>query len=204
MAYELPKLSYAPTALEPHIDARTMEIHHSKHHQAYVTNANNALAKLPDLARMGPEEIVRSLGKAPESSRAALRNNVGGHLNHALFWETIGPKGGGAPSGELAAAISGAFGSLDAFKTQFADAAMKTFGSGWAWLILRDGKLSIKTLPNQDSPLMEGGRPVLGLDVWEHAYYLKYQNRRADYVAAFWNVVRWDKVAEVHAAARRG
>jgi Fe-Mn family superoxide dismutase len=200
----LPKLGYALDALEPHIDARTMEIHHSRHHQAYVTNANAALAKLPDLARLKAEDIVRSLDKAPETSRAALRNNVGGHLNHALFWETIGPKGGGAPSGDLAAAITGSFGSLDAFKTQFADAAMKTFGSGWAWLILRDGKLAIKSLPNQDSPLMEGARPVLGLDVWEHAYYLKYQNRRADYVAAFWNVVRWDKVAEVYAAARKG
>jgi superoxide dismutase, Fe-Mn family len=199
----LPKLGYAYDALEPHIDARTMEIHHSKHHQAYVTNANAALAKLPELARLKAEEIVRSLDRAPEASRAALRNNVGGHLNHALFWETVGPKGGGAPTGELAAAITAAFGSLDAFKSQFGDAAMKTFGSGWAWLVLREGKLAVKSLPNQDSPLMEGARPVLGLDVWEHAYYLKYQNRRADYVTAFWSVVRWDRVAERFALAKR-
>lgn len=199
----LPKLGYAYDALEPHFDARTMEIHHSKHHQGYVTNANAVLATLPELARLKPEEIVRSLEKAPEASRAALRNNVGGHLNHAFFWRTIGPKAGAAPSGELAAALTGSFGSLDAFKSQFADVAMKTFGSGWAWLVLREGKLAVKSLPNQDSPLMEGARPVLGLDVWEHAYYLKYQNRRADYVAAFWSVVRWDQVAELFALAKR-
>jgi len=180
-----------------------MEIHHSRHHQAYINNANAALAKLPDLARLSAVEIVRSLDRVPEASRAVLRNNVGGHLNHALFWEVIGPKGGGVPSGDLAAAISAAFGSLDAFKAQFADTAMKTFGSGWAWLVWRDGKLAVKSLPNQDSPLMEGARPILGLDVWEHAYYLKYQNRRADYITAFWNVVRWDKAAELLAAAMK-
>lgn len=197
----LPKLAYAYDALEPHVDARTMEIHHTRHHQAYITNANVALSKLHELARLSPEEIVRSLDRAPEAVRATLRNNVGGHLNHALFWEVIGPKGGGVPAGELAAAISASFGSLDGFKAQFADAAMKTFGSGWAWLVWREGKLAVKSLPNQDSPLMEGSRPILGLDVWEHAYYLKYQNRRADYVTAFWNIVRWDQVARLFAAA---
>jgi Fe-Mn family superoxide dismutase len=200
--FALPKLAYAYDALEPHLDARTMEIHHTKHHQAYITNANNALANQPSLQKLSGEEIVRSLAAAPEAIRTTLRNNVGGHLNHALFWEVIGPKGGGVPTGALAAALTATFGSLDAFKTQFGDAALKRFGSGWAWLNLKSGRLEISSTANQDSPLMESATPLLGLDVWEHAYYLKYQNRRADYIAAFWNVVRWDAVAVRYAAAK--
>jgi superoxide dismutase, Fe-Mn family len=200
--FALPKLAYAYDALEPHIDARTMEIHHSKHHQAYITNANNALANQPTLQKLSGEAIVRNLAAAPEAIRTALRNNVGGHLNHALFWEVIGPRGGGAPTGALAAELAATFGSFEAFKTQFGDAALKRFGSGWAWLNLKAGKLEISSAANQDSPLMDGATPLLGLDVWEHAYYLKYQNRRADYIAAFWNVVRWDAVAARHAAAK--
>jgi Fe-Mn family superoxide dismutase len=200
--FALPKLAYAYDALEPHIDARTMEIHHTKHHQAYITNANNALANQAALQKMSGEELVRNLTVAPESIRTTLRNNVGGHLNHALFWDVIGPKGGGAPTGALGSELTKAFGSFDAFKTQFGDAAMKRFGSGWAWLNLKAGKLEISSSANQDSPLMEGSIPLLGLDVWEHAYYLKYQNRRADYVAAFWQVVKWDRVAARLAAAK--
>lgn len=200
--FSLPKLAYAHDALEPHVDARTMEIHHTKHHQAYVTNANTALASHAALRARTAEDLVRDLAAVPEAIRAAVRNNVGGHLNHALFWEVIGPKAGGAPRGELAAAIGRSFGSFDAFKSQFADAAMKRFGSGWAWLNLKAGRLEISSTANQDSPLMEGAIPILGLDVWEHAYYLKYQNRRADYVAAFWNVVKWDRVADLYAASR--
>lgn len=200
--FTLPKLAYAYDALEPHIDAKTMEIHHSKHHQAYITNANNALKDQAAMQKMSAEEIVRSLASAPEAIRTTLRNNVGGHLNHAFFWKVIGPNGGGAPTGDVAAAITKGFGSVDAFKTQFADAAMKRFGSGWAWLVAKDGKLAITSSANQDSPLAEGATPLLGLDVWEHAYYLKYQNRRADYVTAFWNVVQWPQVAANLAAAR--
>jgi Fe-Mn family superoxide dismutase len=200
--FALPKLAYAYDALEPHIDARTMEIHHTKHHQAYITNANNALANQAALQKMSGEELVRNLTVAPESIRTTLRNNVGGHLNHALFWDVIGPKGGGAPTGALGSELTKAFGTFDAFKTQFGDAAMKRFGSGWAWLNLKAGKLEISSSANQDSPLMEGSIPLLGLDVWEHAYYLKYQNRRADYVAAFWQVVKWDRVAARLAAAK--
>jgi Fe-Mn family superoxide dismutase len=200
--FNLPKLAYAYDALEPHFDARTMEIHHSKHHQAYITNANNALASHAALRSRSAEDLVRDLAAVPEAIRVAVRNNVGGHLNHALFWETIGPKGGGEPRGELGAAVARTFGSFAAFKTQFADAAMKRFGSGWAWLAVKGGRLEISSTANQDSPLMEGAIPILGLDVWEHAYYLHYQNRRADYVAAFWKVVQWDRVAELHAGAR--
>lgn len=200
--FTLPKLAYAYDALEPHFDARTMEIHHSKHHQAYITSANAAIASQPSLQKMSAEEIVRNLGRTPEAVRTALRNHVGGHLNHAFFWRVIGPRGGGAPTGAVAAAITQTFGSFDAFKTQFADAAAKRFGSGWAWLTLKDGKLAISSTANQDSPLTDGATPLLGLDVWEHAYYLKYQNRRADFVAAFWNVVKWDEVAALHAAAK--
>src|SRR5688572_23401171 len=193
--FVLPKLDYAYDALEPHIDAKTMEIHHSKHHQAYITNANNALKDHAALQKMSAEEIVRGLSAVPEAVRTTLRNNVGGHLNHAHFWKVIGPKGGGAPTGALGSAITKDFGSFDAFKTQFADAATKRFGSGWAWLVRKDGKLAITSSANQDSPLSDGATPLLGLDVWEHAYYLKYQNRRADYITAFWNVVKWDHVA---------
>lgn len=200
--FVLPKLAYAYDALEPHIDARTMEIHHTKHHQAYITNANNALANQPSLRALSAEEIGRNLTAVPEAIRTTLRNNVGGHLNHALFWEVIGPRGGGVPAGGLATALTAAFGSLENFKIQFGDAAMKRFGSGWAWLALKGGRLEISSSANQDSPWMEGATPLLGLDVWEHAYYLKYQNRRADYVAAFWNVVRWDAVAARYAAAK--
>lgn len=189
----LPKLGYSYDALEPHIDARTMEIHHSRHHQGYVNNAVNALAAHPELRGKSPEEMLRNLEALPADVRTALRNNVGGHVNHALFWKVIGPNGGGSPRGELAGAIGRSFGSFDAFKERFADAAMKRFGSGWAWLSVKEGKLIVSSTANQDSPLSEGASPVLGIDVWEHAYYLKYQNRRADYVAAFWNVVNWEQ-----------
>jgi superoxide dismutase, Fe-Mn family len=193
--FTLPKLGYAYDALEPHFDARTMEIHHTKHHQAYITNANKALEAYPELQALSGEALVSRLDRVPEPLRTTLRNNVGGHLNHAFFWETLSPKGGGAPEGRLADAITEGFGSLEEFKKQFSDAAAKRFGSGWAWLVVDGGKLAIRSTANQDSPLMEGMRPVLGLDVWEHAYYLKYQNRRADYVAAYWNVVDWDAAA---------
>lgn len=200
-AMSLPKLDYAYDALEPHIDARTMEIHHSRHHQAYITNAVNALAAHPDLQGKSPEELMRNLNALPESVRTTLRNNVGGHLNHAFFWKVIGPRGGGTPGGALGGEIVKVFGSLDAFKAQFADAAMKRFGSGWAWLVVKEGRLSVSSTANQDTPLSEGARPVIGIDVWEHAYYLKYQNRRADYVAAFWNVVNWEQANANFAAA---
>jgi Fe-Mn family superoxide dismutase len=189
--FVLPKLEYAYNALEPHIDAQTMEIHHSKHHQAYITNANNALANQPSLRGKSAEEMLKDLNALPEAVRTSLRNNVGGHINHAFFWRVIGPGGGGAPTGALGEAITRTFGSFDAFKTQFAAAAASRFGSGWAWLVLKDRKLAITSTPNQDSPVSDGAAPVLGLDVWEHAYYLKYQNRRPDYVTAFWNVVNW-------------
>jgi Fe-Mn family superoxide dismutase len=198
----LPKLPYAYDALEPHIDAKTMEIHYSKHHQAYINNANTALASQAALQKMAPQELLRNLSAAPEAVRSALRNNVGGHVNHSFFWQVIGPKGGGTPRGAVADAITKTFGTFDAFKTQFGDAAAKQFGSGWAWLVVKDGKLAIASTPNQDSPLSTGATPLLGIDVWEHAYYLKYQNRRADYVTAFWNVVQWDQVAANLSAAK--
>ncbi|MSU51106.1 MAG: superoxide dismutase [Opitutus sp.] len=198
--FTLPKLGYAYDALEPQIDARTMEIHHSKHHQAYVTNANNALANHSALQKMSAEEMLRNLSALPEAVRMPLRNNVGGHLNHAFFWRVIGPNGGGAPAGALGDAIVRTFGSFDAFKAQFGDAATKRFGSGWAWLVAKSGKFEVVSTANQDSPLSDGAIPLLGLDLWEHAYYLKYQNRRADYITAFWNVVKWDQVAAHHAA----
>jgi Fe-Mn family superoxide dismutase len=200
--FTLPKLPYAYDALEPHIDAKTMEIHHSKHHQAYITNANTALANRPALEKLSGEEMLRNLGALPEAVRTPLRNNVGGHVNHAFFWRVIGPKAGGAPSAAINAAIAKDFGSFDTFKTQFADAASKRFGSGWAWLVAKDGKLAITSTANQDSPLSDGATPLLGLDVWEHAYYLKYQNRRADYITAFWNVVNWEQVAANLAAVK--
>jgi len=201
--FALPALGYAFDALEPHIDARTMEIHYTKHHQAYVTNANKALADHPELQKLSAGEILKTLPAMPDKIRTALRNNVGGHANHCLFWQVIGPRGGGAPGAELAAAISKAFGSVDAFKTQFSDAATKRFGSGWAWLSLKGGALTVHSTPNQDSPLSDGATPLLGLDVWEHAYYLHYQNRRADYIAAFWNVVNWAQVDANFAAATK-
>ncbi len=196
MAYELPPLPYAFDALEPHIDARTMEIHHDRHHATYIMNANNALADHPDLAAMSAEDLISNLSAVPEGIRTAVRNNAGGHANHSLFW-TVLSADGGAPSGALAAAIDSAFGSLDAFKEEFAQAATTRFGSGWAWLVKQaDGSLAVTSTPNQDSPLMDGsGTPILGLDVWEHAYYLNYQNKRPDYIAAFWNVVNWDEAA---------
>mgnify|MGYP006269248187 FL=1 len=200
--YTLPPLPYAPEALEPHIDAETMRIHHGKHHKAYVDNANKLLADQPELSKLSPEELLENLDKAPESIRAGLRNNVGGHVNHSAFWLMMSPKGGGEPTGDLAKAIDSTYGSFTDFKKQFTDAAMKRFGSGWAWLVVKDGKLSILSTPNQDPPLLEGYSAILGLDVWEHAYYLKYQNRRGDYAAAWWNVVNWPYVAELYAKAK--
>jgi Fe-Mn family superoxide dismutase len=202
MAHTLPALPYAFDALEPHIDARTMEIHHGKHHQAYVTNLNAALEKAPDLAGASLDDLLADLSKVPESIRTAVRNNGGGHWNHALFWSLMAPNGGGEPSGDLAAAITSAFGSFSTFREQFQAAAMTRFGSGWAWLVSDKGTLSIMSTPNQDNPLMEGKTAILGLDVWEHAYYLHYQNRRADYVGAWWNVVHWGEVATHYAASK--
>ncbi|MFN8499442.1 MAG: superoxide dismutase [Anaerolineae bacterium] len=195
MAFQLPPLPYPYDALEPHIDTMTMQIHHDKHHQAYVTNLNNAIAGNAELEAISIEQLLASLDKVPEGIRMAVRNNGGGHANHTMFWEIMGPNGGGAPSGALGQAIDAAFGSFDAFKTQFADAGVKRFGSGWAWLVNDGGKLAIVSTPNQDTPLMEGKTPIMGVDVWEHAYYLKYQNRRPDYLNAWWNVVNWDEVA---------
>jgi Fe-Mn family superoxide dismutase len=200
--YTLPPLPYAPEALEPHIDAETMRIHHSKHHKAYVDNANKLLADQPELAKLSPVELLENLDLAPESIRAGLRNNVGGHVNHSAFWLMMSPNGGGEPTGDLAKAIDSTFGSFADFKKQFTDAAMKRFGSGWAWLVVKDGKLSILSTPNQDPPLLDGYTTILGLDVWEHAYYLKYQNRRGDYASAWWNVVNWPYVAELYAKAK--
>jgi Fe-Mn family superoxide dismutase len=198
--FTLPPLGYAYAALEPHIDARTMEIHHTKHHQAYITNANKALEPQPALRTLSGEEILRDLARAPESIRATLRNNVGGHVNHAFFWNVIAPGGAKAPGGALGAALA-TLGGLEKFKTDFAAAAMGRFGSGWAWLSVKQGQLVVHSTANQDSPLSEGAVPVLGLDVWEHAYYLHYQNRRADYVAAFWNVLNWTQAGANYQAA---
>jgi superoxide dismutase, Fe-Mn family len=197
MAFTLPQLPYASDALEPHIDKQTMEIHHGKHHNAYVTNLNKALESAPELANKSIEELLaNNLAAVPEAIRTAVRNNGGGHANHSMFWTILGPNGSGAPSGELAAAIDKAFGSFDAFKEKFNAAATTRFGSGWAWLVKNgDGSLEVTSTPNQDTPLMEGKFPVMGLDVWEHAYYLKYQNRRPDYIQAWWNVVNWNEVA---------
>ena len=194
MAHQLPSLPYAFDALEPHIDAQTMQIHHGKHHQAYINNLNAALEAHPDLQAKSVEDLIKDLNALPEAIRTAVRNNGGGHANHSLFWTLMAPNAGGAPTGKAADAITGAFGTFDAFKEQFAKAATTRFGSGWAWLLDLGGKLVIESTPNQDSPLMEGKKPILGLDVWEHAYYLKYQNRRPDYIGAFWNVVNWDTV----------
>ena len=203
MAYELPPLPYPYDALEPHIDAQTMQIHHDKHHATYVTNLNNALKDSPDLAALPIEELLKNLDRVPEASRTAVRNNGGGHANHTMFWEIMGPNGGGQPSGPLAEAINSAFGSFDNFKAEINKAGAGRFGSGWAWLVADgSGNLSITSTPNQDSPLMDGKTPILGVDVWEHAYYLKYQNRRPDYLAAWWNTVNWDKVAERYQKVR--
>ena len=201
MAYELPALPYAHDALEPHIDARTMEIHHGKHHQAYINNVNGALEGNEELAGKSVEDLVSDLDSVPEDIRGAVRNNGGGHANHSLFWSVMGPGKGGEPGGELGAAIDATFGSFDAFKDAFAQAGATRFGSGWAWLVVAGGNLAVTSTANQDSPLMEGKTPILGLDVWEHAYYLNYQNRRPDYIGAFWNVVDWDAVAARFAAA---
>ena len=196
MSWELPKLAYDYKALEPHIDAKTMEIHHTKHHQAYITNALAALEKHPELKDKTAEQLISDLGSVPEDIRTAIRNNAGGHANHSLFWTVMAPDAGGLPEGSLLTAIEAAFGKVESFKEQFETAAKTRFGSGWAWLSRKsDGGLVVTSTPNQDSPLSEGLTPILGLDVWEHAYYLNYQNRRPDYVAAFWNVVNWAEVA---------
>jgi superoxide dismutase, Fe-Mn family len=200
MAFELPPLPYASNALEPHIDQQTMEIHHGKHHATYVTNLNNALKDHADLQSKSLDELLTSLNSLPEAIRGAVRNNGGGHWNHSMFWNIMKPGGSSTPTGALANAINTAFGSFDAFKTQFQQAGLTRFGSGWAWLVAApDGTLSIMSTPNQDNPLMEGKKAILGVDVWEHAYYLKYQNRRADYLSAWWNVVNWDEVASLYA-----
>lgn len=202
MPYSLPSLNYPYTALEPNIDARTMEIHHTKHHQAYINNVNAALDGT-EWANADIETVLKSIDKLPADKRQAVINNGGGHANHALFWTILSPEGGGAPSGDLADAINEAFGSFDAFKSVFADAAAKRFGSGWAWLVVdADKSLKVTSSANQDSPIMSGQTPILGLDVWEHAYYLNYQNRRPDYIAAFWNVVNWDQVSTYFKAAK--
>jgi Fe-Mn family superoxide dismutase len=205
MAFTLPPLPYALEALEPHIDATTMGIHHGKHHNAYVTNLNAALEKAPELAGQSLEQLIGNLAGVPEAIRTAVRNNGGGHWNHALFWELMGANAGGEPTGELGAAITAAFGDFASFRDKFKAAAVGRFGSGWAWLVHAGGTLQITSSPNQDNPIMDGGRPadiLLGLDVWEHAYYLKYQNRRPDYIDAWWNVVHWGAVADRFAAAR--
>ena len=194
MAFTLPPLPYDFSALEPHIDAKTMEIHHGKHHQAYITNLNAALEKHPDLQTKSVEDLIRGINTVPEDIRTAVRNNGGGHANHSMFWQIMGPHAGGQPTGAIADAITSSFGGFDAFKEQLAKASAGRFGSGWAWLIDQGGKLVIESTANQDSPLMEGKKPVLGIDVWEHAYYLKYQNRRPDYISAWWNVVNWNEV----------
>jgi Fe-Mn family superoxide dismutase len=202
MAYSLPDLPYAYDALEPHIDARTMEIHHSKHHNTYITNLNAALEGHDELASKSIDDLVSDLDAVPEAAKTAVRNNGGGHANHSLFWQNLSPDGG-QPSADLAAAIESDLGGIDAFKEAFAKAATTRFGSGWAWLVVKDGKLAVTSTPNQDTPLMDGsGTPILGLDVWEHAYYLNYQNRRPDYIVAFFDVINWHAVSDRYAAAR--
>ena len=194
MAHTLPPLPYPPEALEPHIDKQTMEIHHGKHHQAYVNNLNAALEKHPELQSKSLDDLLRGINSVPEDIRTAVRNNGGGHSNHSMFWQIMGPKAGGQPAGAIADAINSSFGSFDKFKEELKKAAVGRFGSGWAWVINHGGKLSIESAANQDSPLMEGKRVVFGIDVWEHAYYLKYQNRRPDYIDAWWNVVNWNEI----------
>jgi superoxide dismutase, Fe-Mn family len=205
MAFELPPLPYDYSALEPYIDEQTMHLHHDKHHQAYVTNLNNALQGQSQFENLPIDELIRRINEVPESIRTAVRNNGGGHLNHSMFWQIMKPNGGGEPTGPLASAVTSTFGSFDNFKTQFNDAGVKRFGSGWAWLVMdRGGALSVISTANQDSPLMDGMLPIMGNDVWEHAYYLKYQNRRPDYLAAWWNVVNWDEIARRYQQARGG
>ncbi len=200
--HELPALPYAFDALEPHIDAQTMEIHHGRHHATYVNNLNAALEGHEALQQKTVEELISDLNSVPESIRTAVRNNGGGHANHTLFWEIMSPNGGGQPTGELANAINETFGSFEKFQEEFTKAALGRFGSGWAWLVVDGGKLAVMSTANQDNPLMEGKTPILGLDVWEHAYYLKYQNRRPDYVKAWWNVVNWDAVNQRYLKAK--
>ncbi|HVQ42755.1 MAG TPA: superoxide dismutase [Vicinamibacterales bacterium] len=194
MPHQLPSLPYDAAALEPHIDAQTMQIHHGKHHNAYVTNLNAALEKHPDLQGKSADDLVRDLAAVPEAIRTAVRNNGGGHVNHTMFWEIMGPGKGGAPSGKIAEAINATFGSFDSFKDQMNKGGAGRFGSGWVWLVDNGGKLAVESTANQDNPIMEGKKAIMGIDVWEHAYYLKYQNRRPDYLAAWWNVVNWDAV----------
>jgi Fe-Mn family superoxide dismutase len=196
MAHQLPPLPYDFAALEPHIDAQTMQIHHGKHHAAYVNNLNAALEKHPNLQSKSAEDLIRGLSTVPEDIRTAVRNNGGGHVNHAMFWQIMGPGKGGAPTGRIADAIKGAFGNFDAFKEQMNKAGAARFGSGWVWLIEANGKLAVESTANQDNPMMEGKKPIFGIDVWEHAYYLKYQNRRPDYLAAWWNVANWDEISK--------
>ncbi len=200
--HELPSLPYAFDALEPHIDAQTMQIHHGKHHATYVTKLNDALKDHPDLQGKSLEDLLRGIAAVPEGIRNAVKNHGGGHANHSLFWKTMGPGGGGAPSGPLGDAINGAFGSFDAFKEKLTTTATNVFGSGWGWLVLRDGKLEVTGKPNQDSPWMEGAAPLLGVDVWEHAYYLRYQNRRPDYLSAWWSTIHWAEVEQQYLRAR--
>jgi Fe-Mn family superoxide dismutase len=202
MAFTLPPLPYAFDALEPHIDAQTMQIHHGKHHQAYVNNLNAAIEKAPELANKSLDDLMRGIDQVPESVRTAVRNNGGGHWNHTMFWEIMAPKAGGEPTGALGEAIKGAFGDFAKFREQFAAAGTGRFGSGWAWLVADGGKVSVTSTPNQDTPLMEGKQAILGLDVWEHAYYLKYQNRRPDYITAWWNVVNWGEVGKRYEKAK--
>ncbi|WP_445490403.1 superoxide dismutase [Niallia sp. 03133] len=202
MSFTLPQLPYAYDALEPHIDKETMNIHHTKHHNTYVTNLNNALAGNTELLSKTVEEVVSNLDAVPEAARTAVRNNGGGHANHSLFWEVISPEGGGEPTGDLASAIDSKFGSFENFKEEFSKAATTRFGSGWAWLAVNNGELEVTSTPNQDSPLMEGKTPILGLDVWEHAYYLNYQNRRPEYINAFFNVINWEEVSKRYQAAK--
>jgi Fe-Mn family superoxide dismutase len=202
MAHSLPALPYAHDALEPHIDTQTMQIHHGKHHQAYVNNLNAALEKFADLQGKSAEDLIKDLNAVPEAIRTAVRNNGGGHVNHTMFWQLMAPNAGGEPTGALADAVKAAFGDFASFKDQFSKAGVGRFGSGWAWLIADGGKLSIMSTANQDNPMSEGKTAILGVDVWEHAYYLKYQNRRPDYIAAWWNVVNWAEVAKRYAAAK--
>jgi superoxide dismutase, Fe-Mn family len=194
MAHEVPPLPYDYNALEPHIDEQTMRIHHDKHHATYVTNLNAALEKHPDLQSKSIEDLLKGINSVPEEIRTAVRNNGGGHANHTMFWEIMGPKGGGAPTGAIGEAIASTFGGFDSFKEQMNKAGASRFGSGWAWLVDAGGKLSVESTANQDSPIMEGKKPIIGIDVWEHAYYLKYQNKRPDYLAAWWNVINWQAV----------
>lgn len=204
MAYTLPALPYAYNALEPHIDAKTMEIHHTKHHQAYINNVNNALKGKAELESKSVEDLIANLSAVPEDIRNVVRNNGGGHANHSLFWTIIAPNAGGAPTGKIGEAINAEFGSFETFKEKFAAAATTRFGSGWAWLSLtKEGRLEISSTANQDSPIMEGKNPLLGIDVWEHAYYLNYQNRRPDYIAAFWNIVNWQEVEKRYTAFKK-